>query len=190
MRHWLKLARAAAIVAVAFAYPANAGHSEYDAMVAKLAKANHVPEALVHRIIQRESKYRPELLGHGGTIGLMQIKLATARALGYTGDADGLRDPDTNLTYGVKYLAGAYRTADGDHQRAMHYYAAGYYDAAKQLRLELAAGKRLEANGNPQPPLGGDAPRKPRLKDTTIARAQLSRPLVIVPAGAKAARAR
>ena len=28
----------------------------------------------------------------------MQIKLATARGLGYTGDAAGLRDPDTNLT--------------------------------------------------------------------------------------------
>ena len=37
----------------------------------------------------------------------MQIKLATARGLGYTGDAAGLRDPDTNLTYGIKYLAGA-----------------------------------------------------------------------------------
>jgi soluble lytic murein transglycosylase-like protein len=37
----------------------------------------------------------------------MQIKLATARSRGYTGDAEGLRDPDTNLAYGVKYLAGA-----------------------------------------------------------------------------------
>ena len=66
----------------------------------------------------------------------MQIKLATARGLGYTGDADGLRDPDTNLTYGVKYLAGAYRAANGDHDRAMHYYAGGYYYVAKQQRLE------------------------------------------------------
>ena len=66
----------------------------------------------------------------------MQIKLATARGLGYTGDAEGLRDPDTNLTYGVKYLAGAYRAANGDHDRAVHYYASGYYDAAKRQRLE------------------------------------------------------
>ena len=27
------------------------------------------------------------------------IKLATARGLGYTGSAEGLRDPETNLTY-------------------------------------------------------------------------------------------
>ena len=78
----------------------------------------------MHRVIVRESRYQPRLVGRGGTIGLMQIKLATARGLGYTGDAAGLRDPDTNLTYGVKYLAGAYRAANGDHDRAVHYYAA------------------------------------------------------------------
>ena len=80
-------------------------------LVATHARANNVPEALVHRVIVRESRYHPELVGRGGTIGLMQIKLATARGLGYTGDAAGLRDPETNLTYGVKYLAGAYRAA-------------------------------------------------------------------------------
>ena len=149
MKPWLTIACAAALAALAFARDADAGKSDYDAMVATHARANHVPEALVHRVIQRESKYQPQLIGHGGTIGLMQIKLATAKGLGYTGDAEGLRDPDTNLTYGVKYLAGAYRAADGDHERAMHFFAAGYYEAAKQLRLELAGGKRLEADGNP-----------------------------------------
>jgi hypothetical protein len=109
--------------------------AELERLAASYAKANDVPQALVHRVIMRESRYQPELIGHGGTIGLMQIKLATARGLGYTGDAEGLRDPDTNLTYGVKYLAGAYRVADGDHDRAVHYYAAGYYDAAKHWRL-------------------------------------------------------
>ena len=88
-----------------------------------MRRANAVPEVLVHRVIVRESRYQPKLVGRGGTIGLMQIKLATARGLGYGGDAEGLRDPDTNLTYGVKYLAGAYRAANGDHARAIHYYA-------------------------------------------------------------------
>jgi len=95
-----------------------------------------VPEVLVHRVIVRESRYQPALVGRGGTIGLMQIKLPTARSLGYTGDAAGLRDPNTNLTYAVKYLAGAYRAANGDHKRAMAYYASGYYYAAKRQRLE------------------------------------------------------
>ena len=173
------------LAALSFSRAAHAGPSDYDAMVEKHARANHVPAALVHRVIQRESKYHPELVGRGGTIGLMQIKVETARSLGYTGDAKGLRDPETNLTYGVKYLAGAYRAAEGDHARAMHYYAAGYYQAAKRLRLELGEGKRSEANGNPQPPLSGEAPRKRPAKVATFASARISRPLSIVPAGAK-----
>jgi soluble lytic murein transglycosylase-like protein len=83
------------------------------------------------------------LVGRGGTIGLMQIKLATARGLGYTGDAAGLRDPNTNLTYAVKYLAGAYRAANGNDSRAISYYAGGYYYAAKRQRL--AAGRHDRA---------------------------------------------
>jgi soluble lytic murein transglycosylase-like protein len=106
----------------------------FDRLVGVHAQANNVPESLVHRVIVKESRYQPGLVGRGGTIGLMQIKLATARSLGYTGDAAGLRDPDTNLSYGVKYLAGAYRAAGGDHARALHYYAAGYYYAAKRQR--------------------------------------------------------
>ena len=109
-----------------------AGHSEFDKLVAVHAQANNVPESLVHRVILRESRYQAGLVGRGGTIGLMQIKLATARSLGYSGDAQGLRDPDTNLAYGVRYLAGAYRAAGGDHARAMHYYAGGYYKSARR----------------------------------------------------------
>jgi soluble lytic murein transglycosylase-like protein len=70
-------------------------------------------------------------------MGLMQIKLATARGLGYTGTAEGLLDPNTNLTYAVKYLSGAYRTAGGDADRAVGYYASGYYYAAKRQRASL-----------------------------------------------------
>jgi soluble lytic murein transglycosylase-like protein len=136
MKRQLSLASFAAIAALSFSQPALAQRAEYDALVATHAQANGVPEALVHRVIVRESRYQPRLVGRGGTIGLMQIKLATARGLGYTGSAEGLRDPDTNLTYAVKYLAGAYRAANGDHNRAMHYYASGYYEAAKRQRHE------------------------------------------------------
>jgi soluble lytic murein transglycosylase-like protein len=113
--------------------------ADYQAMAASHAQANGVPEALVHRVIMRESKYNAGLIGRGATIGLMQIKLATARGVGYTGTAEGLRDPNTNLMYGVKYLAGAYRAAHGDHNRAVRYYAGGYYYAAKRMRQEVSA---------------------------------------------------
>lgn len=110
--------------------------AQYEAMVAEHAKANLVPEELVHRVIVRESKYQPRLIGRGGAIGMMQIKLPTARGLGYTGTAEGLRDAETNLKYGIKYLAGAYRAANGDFDRAVRYFAGGYYYVAKRQRIE------------------------------------------------------
>jgi soluble lytic murein transglycosylase-like protein len=168
-----------AALAATLALPqlAHAGEADYAATVAAHARANGVPEALVHRVIIRESRYQPHLIGHGGTIGLMQIKLATARGLGYTGDAAGLRDPETNLTYGVKYLAGAYHAANGDHSRAIHYYAGGYYYVAKQQRLEMARQGQtmtqawLEPNGNPAPAYGAPS-RKKLAKNVWYARAQ------------------
>src|SRR5690348_7273949 len=134
MKRLLFLVFTAAIAAL-FSQTALAQRAAYDAMVTTHAGANGVPVALVHRVIVRESRYNAGLVGRGGTIGLMQIKLATARGLGYTGTAEGLRDPDTNLAYAVKYLAGAYRAANGDHDRAVRYYAGGYYYVAKHQRL-------------------------------------------------------
>jgi soluble lytic murein transglycosylase-like protein len=138
MKHLFSLAGLAVLVALQFPQAAMAQRAQYDALVATHAQANGVPEALVHRVIVRESRYQPGLVGRGGTIGLMQIKLATARGMGYTGDAAGLRDPNTNLTYAVKYLAGAYRAAHGDHNRTVSYYASGYYFAEKRQRLALS----------------------------------------------------
>ena len=116
----------------------------YDKLIASHAAANGVPESLVHRVIVRESRYNPHLVGRCGCMGLMQIKLGTARSLGYEGTAQGLLDPETNITYAVKYLAGAYRTAGGNADRAVAYYASGYYYTAKRqhVALELASDVR------------------------------------------------
>jgi soluble lytic murein transglycosylase-like protein len=169
----------AALLAAGLTLPqtASAGEAEYAEMVAAHARAEGVPEALVHRVIMRESRYQPHLIGQGGTIGLMQIKLATARGVGYTGDAAGLRDPETNLTYAVRYLAGAYRAANGDHARAIRYYAGGYYYAAKRQHLDVtrqadASQGWLESNGNPGPTFGA-APHRKLAQGVRNARAQV-----------------
>ena len=124
----------AAAAAVMLIHPASAQRANYEQMVASHAAANGVPAELVHRVIVRESRYNPRAVSKGN-YGMMQIKLATARGLGYTGTAQGLLDPDTNLTYAVKYLAGAYRVAGGNHNRAVSYYAGVYYYAAKRQGL-------------------------------------------------------
>ena len=111
---------------------ASAGEAELRPLISQHATANGVPEDLVHRIIRRESNYNPRAVGTGGALGLMQIKAATARGMGYTGAPNGLLDADTNLTYAVRYLANAYRVARGNHDRAVGLYAGGYYYAAKR----------------------------------------------------------
>jgi soluble lytic murein transglycosylase-like protein len=110
-----------------------------DALIARHAAANNLPEDLVRRVIKRESGGNPRVIDKGN-YGLMQIKLGTARAMGYRGTATGLLDADTNMTYAVKYLAGAYHAADGNANRAVHYYAAGYYHAAKSKRRSQRTG--------------------------------------------------
>jgi soluble lytic murein transglycosylase-like protein len=113
-------------------YQAREGHGDLDSMIARHAQAEGVPEALVHRVVTRESRYNPRAVGAGGAMGLMQIKYSTARAMGYTGSPAGLLDADTNLTYAVRYLAGAYRAARGNNDRAVMNYARGYYGGAKR----------------------------------------------------------
>jgi soluble lytic murein transglycosylase-like protein len=105
-------------------------------LIARHAAANNLPEELVRRVIRRESRGNPRAISKGN-YGLMQIRLGTARAMGYRGGITGLLDADTNMTYAVKYLAGAYQAAGGNHDRAVRYYAAGYYYAAKRQGLPL-----------------------------------------------------
>lgn len=116
-----------------------------DALIAQHAAANNVPEDLIRRVIKRESGGNARVVS-AGNYGLMQIKLATARSMGYTGTAAGLLDANTNMTYAVKYLAGAYRVARGNIGQAVHYYAAGYYYAAKNRGMAMASnGQTTEA---------------------------------------------
>ena len=106
----------------------------FSALVSAHAQANGVPESLVHRVVMRESRYNPRAVSRGN-YGIMQIRLGTARAMGYTGSAAGLLDANTNMTYAVRYLAGAYRAAGGNHNRAVSLYASGYYYQAKRQGL-------------------------------------------------------
>jgi soluble lytic murein transglycosylase-like protein len=103
----------------------------YSGLVSSHAAAHGLPPSLVHRVIMRESRYNPRAVANGN-YGMMQIRLGTARAMGYRGDAAGLLDPNVNMTYAVKYLAGAYRAAGGNVDRAVALYARGYHDVAKR----------------------------------------------------------
>lgn len=111
------------------------------ALIRKYAALNDVPESLVHRVVKRESRYRPGAR-NGPYYGLMQMLPATARGMGYSGPASGLLDAETNLKYGVKYLKGAYLVGGGNHDAAVKWYSRGYYYEAKRKGLLAQTGLR------------------------------------------------
>ena len=115
---------------------------EVDRLIAKYAAEYEVPEALVRRVVKRESNFNPRARNRV-YYGLMQIRHDTARGMGYKGNANGLLDAETNLKFAVKYLRGAWIVADGDSDLAVRYYSRGYYYDAKRKGLleETGLGK-------------------------------------------------
>lgn len=117
----------------AFSKP-DSPRGKVDRLIEKYAALYEVPVALVRRVVKRESNFRPGAR-NGPYWGLMQILPATARSMGHSGPARELLDAETNLKYAVKYLRGAYLVADGDHDKAVRFYARGYYYDAKRKGL-------------------------------------------------------
>ena len=121
--------------------PVPGNHGNLDGLIARYAAINGVPASLVHRVVRRESSYNPRAR-NGPYYGLMQISYATAKSMGYRGQASGLLDAETNLKYAVKYLAGAYLVGNSNHDQAVRNYSRGYYYDAKRKGLLEEAGLR------------------------------------------------
>lgn len=95
------------------------------ALIAHHAAANGVPFALADAVVRIESRYQPHV-SNGGALGLMQIKPQTARGEGFSGSASALYNPSTNIAYGMKYLARAYRLSGGDTCGTVMRYQSGH----------------------------------------------------------------
>lgn len=108
-------------------------------LINRYADLYGVPRPLVHKVIQRESDYRPAAR-NGPYFGMMQILPATARGMGFQGQPADLLDADTNLKYAVRYLRGAWMVSDGDMDRAVMWYARGYYYEARDRCLLVETG--------------------------------------------------
>jgi hypothetical protein len=112
------------------------------------AAAHGVPPALVDAVVRIESRYDPAAVGSVGEVGLMQVRPKTAAFLGFQGASADLAEPQTNLRYGVSYLAKAWRLAGGNLCRALMKYRAGHaaermsalsVEYCRRARLHLAA---------------------------------------------------
>jgi len=116
---------------------ATSAGGSYHAIISRYAASYGVPVLLAHAVIRIESNYRVNARGSAGEIGLMQIKPSTARMMGYGGSTKGLFNPETNIKYGMKYLAMAHQLGGGSTCRTILKYNAGH--AAKRMNPVSAA---------------------------------------------------
>ncbi|MFJ3372501.1 lytic transglycosylase domain-containing protein [Pseudomonas sp. NPDC086251] len=93
----------------------------YAELVSAAATANHLPAALLHAVIQAESRYNSGATSAKGAGGLMQLMPDTARELGV---AD-VYDPKANIQGGARYLKRLMTMFDNDISLAVAAYNAG-----------------------------------------------------------------
>lgn len=115
--------------------------AEMRVLVNKYAAIHGIPASLLHRVIQRESDYRAGAR-NGPYYGLMQVLPATARGMGFRGNASELLNAETNLMWAGKYLRGAWLLSNGDEATAVGWYARGYYYEAKRQGKLVETGLR------------------------------------------------
>lgn len=109
----------------------------YHTIIARYASSYGVPLGLARAVVRVESNFRPNARGKAGEVGLMQIKPATARMMGYRGSTKGLFNPETNIKYGMKYLAKAHKLGGGSTCGTILKYNAGH--GAKRMNRVSAA---------------------------------------------------
>lgn len=141
--------------------------SRYRSLIEKeAAQAGLAPE-IAEAVMAVESGYNPDAVGGVGEIGLMQILPSTARMLGFSGTLADLAVPETNIHYGVIYLAKAWRLAGGDLCTAAMKYRAGHGETRFSflsvnyciaVRSKLAARGFRVTGSVPVPTFGEPAP--------------------------------
>jgi soluble lytic murein transglycosylase-like protein len=95
----------------------------YHGEVRAAADRFRLDPALIHAVIEAESKYDPNAVSRKGAIGLMQVMPETGRRYGVR--AQELRVPARNIATGAQYLADLLRLFEGNVELALAGYNAG-----------------------------------------------------------------
>jgi soluble lytic murein transglycosylase-like protein len=141
----------------------SASEAAYPPMIAAAALRYRLSPALLDAVARQESGYRADAVSPKGAVGVMQLTLATARALGVDP-----KDPAANVMGGAAYLRIQLDRFDGRIDLALAAYNAGPEAVARHggvppypetLRYVKANLDRLAAEL--PPPGTGDAPARP-----------------------------
>ena len=84
------------------------------ALIKDMAPRYGVPTWFALRIAKVESGYNPNVRGAAGEYGVYQLKCATAKGVGFSGNCAQLLSASTNVQYGLKHLALAVKLSHGN----------------------------------------------------------------------------
>lgn len=91
----------------------------------------HLPPQLLPAICFVESSHRVDAIHHddggGDSLGICQVKLETAKMLGFKGSKQALMRPEVNIKYAALYLKKQISRYHGDTRKAVAAYNAGVY---------------------------------------------------------------
>ncbi len=96
-----------------------------------LSQVYNLPPGLLSAVCFVESSHRPTVVhvddGGGDSVGLCQIKLGTARFLGFKGQPSALQNPDVNARLAAQYLRRNLDRYSGSVPKTIAAYNAGSY---------------------------------------------------------------
>ena len=84
------------------------------ALIKDMAPRYGVPTWFALRIAKVESGYNPNTRGAAGEYGVYQMKCATAKDIGFSGNCSQLLNASTNVQYGLKHLQMAMKLSHGN----------------------------------------------------------------------------
>ncbi len=83
-------------------------------LIKGMAPKYGVPTWFALRIAKVESGYNPNIRGAAGEYGVYQMKCATAKGIGFSGNCSQLLNASTNVQYGLKHLQMAMKLSNGN----------------------------------------------------------------------------
>jgi soluble lytic murein transglycosylase-like protein len=83
-------------------------------LIKDLAPQYGVPTWFALRIAKVESGYNPNTRGAAGEYGVYQMKCATAKGIGFSGNCSELLNASTNIRVGLKHLSIAMKLSGGN----------------------------------------------------------------------------
>lgn len=149
-------------------YAAMAKPTQFDSMFSAAEKKYGLPEGVLKRLAYTESAFNPNAVngsdGNGGSFGLMQIN---GQHFNGKLSREQIMDPATNIEFGARIFADAYKRSGGDIAKATQMYK-GAVTAQGQARVagavsQVAGGSAPSAEGTPRQtqtaqPEGGAVP--------------------------------